>query len=249
MPTRKRRSRACSLNQKSAVSFRDPDITAIARVFADRTRATIILHLLDGAGHDVTDLAARARVAPSTASEHLRSLLAANIVRVERRGKRRIYSLSDPTVQRAVEALASIAPDSRVRNFSLSRSVRIRRLAEARRCYDHAGGRLAAAITHDFETKGVLKPTDGGFLLLAKASDALHSWKIDLKAILDDSPFVRGCPDWTEGGLHIGGPLGTALYQRLKNLGAVAESPRQRYITVDWSLDRIISLTAEMNGC
>lgn len=229
--------------------FRDPDITAIARVFADRARATIIMSLLDGAGHDATELAARARVAPSTASAHLRTLLAAGLVTVHPQGKRRIYALAEQRARRAVEALASIAPDAQVANSSLTRSVRMRRLAEARQCYDHIGGRLAAALTSDFQTKGVLKVTEGGFLLLPKATEALRGWDIDVTTVLGDSPFVRECPDWTEGGSHVGGPLASALFQRLKAAGAIAVRPKRRYVDLLWPLSRIISFTVEVTKC
>jgi DNA-binding transcriptional ArsR family regulator len=228
------------------VPIRDPDITAIARVLADRARATIVLSLLDGAGHSATDLAVSARVSPSTASAHLRTLLAARVVSVERQGRRRIYRLIDPRVQQAVETLASIAPDAGVANPSLTRSVRMRRLAEARQCYDHIGGRLATMLTADFRAKGILKPIDGGYLLHSRANEAFRDWNIDAMLVLDGSPFVRGCADWTEGGSHIGGPLAAALYQRLKVLGAIAIGPGRRYVDRRWPLDRIISLTVEI---
>jgi DNA-binding transcriptional ArsR family regulator len=231
------------------MTLRDPDITAIARIFADRARATILLSLLDGIGHDATDLAARARVTPSTASAHLKTLLAAHLVRVERQGKHRIYSLAGPQVRRAAEALASIAPDARVTNPSLTRSVRLRRFAEARQCYDHLGGRLAVALASDLQAKHVLKPVDGGFLLRANANTALRLWGIDLEAILDGSPFVRECPDWSEGGVHLGGPLAVALCRRLESLGAIALHPKQRYFDQRWPLKRVISLTVKMTAC
>jgi Helix-turn-helix domain len=53
----------------------EADIAAVAALLADPTRATMLLTLSDGRAFTASELAKSAKVAPSTASEHLSRLL------------------------------------------------------------------------------------------------------------------------------------------------------------------------------
>jgi DNA-binding transcriptional ArsR family regulator len=228
------------------MGFRDPDISAIAKIFADPARATIVLALLDGERHQAGDLAACARIASSTASSHLQRLLSAGIVSVRREGARRTYAIADERARRAVEALASIAPDAVPVNPSLTRSLRIRRLAYARKCYDHLGGALAMRLVSGLAEIDAIQNVDGGFLLNASAHEALNRLGIGATKILGGSPFVRGCEDWTERGVHFGGPLGAAVYRALLDRNAIRANSRHRRIEAAPEAEAIISMAIKV---
>jgi hypothetical protein len=51
------------------------DLAALAALLADQTRAAMCLALLDGRAWTAGELATHARVAPSTATEHLHRLI------------------------------------------------------------------------------------------------------------------------------------------------------------------------------
>ena len=64
----------------------DTDIASIAALLADPTRAAMLLALSDGRAFTASELAKSARVAPSTASEHLGRLVEAELLAVVKQG-------------------------------------------------------------------------------------------------------------------------------------------------------------------
>src|SRR5689334_4720860 len=64
-------------------------LARLAALLADRTRAQFCLVLLDGRAWTAGELAGRAGVAASTASEHLDRLIAAGLLRQRRQGRHR----------------------------------------------------------------------------------------------------------------------------------------------------------------
>src|SRR5439155_1238982 len=71
-------------------------------------------------GHETlpaSALAAHAGIAPSTASEHLRKLVAGGFLASRKNGRHRYFTLADPAVAAAIEALACVAPQPPVRSL------------------------------------------------------------------------------------------------------------------------------------
>jgi DNA-binding transcriptional ArsR family regulator len=131
----------------------------VAAVLADPSRATMCLALLDGRAWTVGELAATARVAPSTASEHVTRLLDAGFVTGTRQGRHRYVRLTDARVAELVERLAEHAEHTTP--AGLRSSVRARRLAAARTCYDHLAGRLGVDLRDGMLRTGLLDTANG----------------------------------------------------------------------------------------
>ncbi|NEE34556.1 winged helix-turn-helix transcriptional regulator, partial [Streptomyces sp. SID7982] len=68
-------------------------VAALAALLADETRAAMCLALLDGRAWTAGELARHARVAASTASEHLNRLVAGGVLAEERQGRHRYVRL------------------------------------------------------------------------------------------------------------------------------------------------------------
>jgi lipoyl(octanoyl) transferase len=141
------------------------------------------------------ELARRAAVAPSTASEHLTRLLDAGLVAGERRGRCRLYRLADDDVARAWETLSVIAPRRHV--DSLRTASAGAALVEARTCYDHLAGRLGVAVTEALLSSRALTEQDGVFVLGSNAR-VFARLGIDVAAIRGRRPLVLRCLDWSE---------------------------------------------------
>src|ERR1700679_229039 len=92
----------------------EADLAAIGSLLADRTRATILLTLLNGGLTSASALAARADVSASLASNHLRKLTEGGLVVVERQGRQRMYRLASQGIAQALEALIPLAPLTKV---------------------------------------------------------------------------------------------------------------------------------------
>ena len=206
-----------------------PDIAAVAAHVADRSRARILLELVDGSARPASHLAAMAGVSASTASGHLSRLVGAGMLTVETEGRTRRFRLADERVVVLIEALIPLAATDRP--TGLRAHTRFERLRVARSCYDHLAGTLGTDVLAGLLERGALVRTDGvdGIArgrddrLSAAAGSApyrvgaageamLAEIGVDLAA-LDRAarPTIRACTDWTEQRHHLAGGLGAAV--------------------------------------
>jgi DNA-binding transcriptional ArsR family regulator len=223
----------------------DADIAALGSVLADERRARILLALGDGRALPASVLASEAGVAPSTASEHLRRLVEADLLQVEPNGRHRYYRLAGPQVGDLLETLARLAPAAPVR--SLREGTRAHAVRSARTCYDHLAGRLGTALMDALVDREVLV-ADGEFdpraerlaapgreldyRLTETGADALRDFGVDVAALNRRRPLVRYCVDWSEQRPHLAGALGAAMADRLFELRWIRRADRSRAVHV-----------------
>jgi DNA-binding transcriptional ArsR family regulator len=176
-----------------------------------------------------SDLAARAGVALSTASEHLARLVAGGFLASERSGRHRFYRLADRAVAEAVEALAIVAPQPPVR--SLREATRSELIRYARTCYDHLAGEVGVALARSLERKRVVVRRDGTYILGRQATARLAELGIDLPELKRRRrPLLRACLDWSEREPHLAGALGAAITERLFELGWITRRRGNRSV-------------------
>jgi len=128
------------------------DFSIVGRALAAPARSAMLDLLMDGSSRPSSELATVAAVGAPAASEHLKVLVEAGLVRSEPRGRQRLYRLTDATVGAALEQLGHLCPQTKVASLRHSREQRD--LARARLCYDHLAGRLGVGITDAFLTRG-----------------------------------------------------------------------------------------------
>src|SRR4051794_28924714 len=151
--------------------YGDADIAAVARLLADGARSRILMTLGDGRALPASLLASEAGIAPSTASEHLRKLVDADLVSVHPQGRHRYFRLTGPEVGSVIEALARVAPRLEVR--SLKEGTRAEALRRARSCYDHLAGRLGVRLFAALIDGGDITGGDGVHRLDTDGDDKL----------------------------------------------------------------------------
>jgi DNA-binding transcriptional ArsR family regulator len=207
-----------------------PAMAQLAALFADRTRASMCLALLDGRAWTAGELARHAGVARSTASEHLDLLVSADVLAEQRQGRHRYLRLADPEIAELVETLASYAPPDRDHPRTL-RTVTMRAaLAQARTCYDHLAGALGVAVTDAMTDRGLLS-RDGGWAITPAGLDWLTSLGADTQALhTARRAMVRTCLDWTERRPHLAGAAGAALCSRLFAAGWIERTGSHRAV-------------------
>jgi DNA-binding transcriptional ArsR family regulator len=191
----------------------DPDISAAARVLADRSRAAMLQALLDETSLPALELARRAGVGPPTATVHLTRLARAGLVVAQRRDGRRFFTLREPgRVAEAFETLARLAPDAPRPVTDGARRIAAE-LRRARTCYDHLAGGLGVAVADTLVARGLLgdagcdfRPTPRGRAWLARTAS------IDVDDLARrPRPISRACLDWSERRHHLAGALGKAV--------------------------------------
>ncbi|MEU8921197.1 winged helix-turn-helix domain-containing protein [Kitasatospora sp. NPDC048545] len=192
-------------------------ISALAALLADPTRAAFCSALLDGRAWTSGELARHARVAPSTASEHLSRLIAGGLLAEERQGRHRYVRLATPAVATLIEDLTSFAEGAGGNGSpaprTLGEATRLSAEARARTCYDHLAGRLGVAVADALLTRGLVAD-ESGLAVTERGRDWLAAQAIELPPRAGrrgGRPVVRGCLDWTERRSHLGGALGAAL--------------------------------------
>src|SRR5580692_4565363 len=97
-----------------------PDVALIAGLMGEPARAAMLVALVSGRALPAGELAFIGNVAPQTASFHLRKLMDASLIKVERQGKHNYYRLANERVASTLEAIAALAP-ARARVESRSR--------------------------------------------------------------------------------------------------------------------------------
>jgi DNA-binding transcriptional ArsR family regulator len=226
------------------------DISAVAALMADPTRARILTALTDGRALPASVLASESGVSASTTSEHLARLLDGGLVEAERSGRHRYFRLASDQVAAAIESLAALAPQTPV--TSLRASTRAAAMRRARTCYDHLAGRLGVAVTEALVRHEVLVRTDGRSGTERSPDDPLasamaaHPYRlgrgadgifarlgVDVAALPGgDSrrPLLRFCVDWSEQRHHLAGALGAAMLDRMLAADWVRRAPGHRAV-------------------
>ena len=192
----------------------DPDITVVAGLLADGSRAAMMVALLEGAALAAGELARRAGILPSTASSHLARLQAGGLVACEARGRMRCYRLASPEVVHLLEVLGQLAPAAPTLTQPAVTSAR--ELRVARTCYDHLAGWLGCAVTERLVAAGHLRRRGDGFLVTRDGRAALRQLGIEVERLeRGRRPLARACLDWSERRPHLAGALGAALAAEL----------------------------------
>jgi DNA-binding transcriptional ArsR family regulator len=224
----------------------EADVAAAAALLAEPARAALVVALTEHEALPASALAAHAGIAPSTASEHLRRLVEGGFIVARKNGRHRYFSLADPAVADAVEALACVAPQPPVR--SLREATKSELIREARTCYDHLAGRLGVSLASALEQEGTVIRRNGDYVLGPEADARCAALEIELAGLEKlRRPVVRGCLDWSERELHIAGTLGAALASRFFDLGWIRRREANRSVELtDEGRTRLSDLGVEL---
>ncbi|MFC6066345.1 ArsR/SmtB family transcription factor [Streptomyces ochraceiscleroticus] len=223
-------------------NFVDP-----AALIGDKTRARILLALLDKRALPMSMLASEAGVALSTMSGHLGRLVDGGMLSVQTQGRHRYYSLASPEVARAMESLARLAPPFEPK--SLRSGTRARSLRIARTCYDHLAGHLGVGVMRALIEREAVVGGDGRHDPNRAIRDKLSSrgkdleyritprgWdmlaEIGVTAPQSRRPAVRYCVDWTEQCHHLSGAVGAAVLDACVDRGWLERSPNSRALRI-----------------
>lgn len=199
-----------------AVSPSRYQLAEIGALLAEPARAAMLLALIDGTSRPAGELARAAGVGAATGSAHLKRLLEGGLLAVHEQGRHRYYRLASDDVAALIEALAlprarPVLPDPSGGDW---------RLRMARTCYRHLAGRLGVGLCDAMLANGYLHTASEGIRLLESGAEALVSAGLDQTLVQALLPLAgRGCLDWTERRLHLGGPLGVSLTDTLLAAG------------------------------
>jgi DNA-binding transcriptional ArsR family regulator len=207
----------------------DGHFADVAAAFADRTRARMLVSLLDGRERTATDLASMGQVSASTTSSHLARLQSAGLIVCRPRGKRRYYRLAGALVAAAVESLLRLSGEPHP-----PKVVRVpTRLRRARTCYDHAAGELGVALHDRLVELAWIVPDGDGYEVTELGEERLRRWGIACGTLRGRRrAFARPCLDWSERRRHVAGTLGAAILDRMVEMRWVERDLDSRALTI-----------------
>ncbi|RDI97210.1 transcriptional regulator [Dyella solisilvae] len=229
-----------------AISPSRYQLAEIGALLAEPARAAMLLTLIDGTARPAGELARAAGVGAATGSAHLKRLLEGGLLAVHEQGRHRYYRLANDDVAALLEALAL----PRTRPTLPTPAGGDRALRIARTCYSHLAGRLGVGLCDAMLARGFLLAASDGLRLQRTGADAL------IDAGLAEAPVHallplsgRGCLDWTERRLHLGGPLGVSLAHALLEAGWLRRRTGSRALQPsDDGLRRFAQLGVRLDG-
>jgi DNA-binding transcriptional ArsR family regulator len=216
-----------------------PNITGIAALIGDHTRAEVLTALMSGMALTATELADVAGVTKQTISSHLAKLVDAHLLVVEAQGRHRYFRLADHDVAQLLESLMNVA--FRTGAVRLRSSPREPALRKARVCYDHLAGELGVHVYDQLVKAGSFTFGAEGVRLTRTGRLTMHTLGIDTALLLSKPRVVcRTCLDWSERRHHLAGSLGSALLARLEELGWARRADDSRVMTFSPSGERAL---------
>lgn len=206
-----------------------PDISYLAKLIAEPTRAIILDCLMNGHALPASELAYMANVSHPTISSHLSKLVEGNLLISEQHGRHRYYQLANQEVAEVLEKLGTIAPSVQVR--SLRQSDQLKQIRYARTCYDHLAGKLGVRITDQLIDKKILNLEDGEYVVTEEGRKWFFNNGINIEeANTKRRIFAKPCLDWSERRYHISGWLGAALANLLFEQEWITKTEKNRAV-------------------
>jgi DNA-binding transcriptional ArsR family regulator len=195
-----------------------PHISGIASLIGEPARAEMLTALLADRALTATELAGIAGVSKATASTHLAKLRDAGLLAVQDQGRHRYFRLADRDVAQLLESLMGVA--FRTGAVRLKSSPREPALRRARVCYDHLAGELGVQAFEALCAHGVLKSDATGLHVTPAGVEWFAAFGVDVHAVASQRRMMcRACLDWSERRHHLAGAWGSALLQRLFDVG------------------------------
>jgi DNA-binding transcriptional ArsR family regulator len=207
-------------------------LAAVAELIGEPARAAMLIALTDGRALPAGELARAAGVSAQSASAHLSKLVGGGLLTVQSEGRHRYYTMANPEVGHAVEALGAIATNPR--GPAVPRPAETRALYNLRSCYDHLAGRVAVELTSVLERSKVIRLRgERDYELGPEGPIWFEALGLDAAALCRSRRrFARRCLDWTERRPHLAGALGAALFSQLMALGWVVRLPKTRALRI-----------------
>lgn len=187
-----------------------PQISKLAEILADKSRATILLAMMDGQFHTVNELAKAAGIKQHTASYHLGKLMELQWVTMEKHGRFHYYQIANNELARFLESWLPISPLAASR--SLNQSLESQKLYLGRICYDHLAGKIGVQVTDFLLMNHYIEKINDTWTLSKDGEIFFEANGIDVEQLKKEKRcYCRMCLDWSERKHHVAGSVGKAL--------------------------------------
>lgn len=213
-----------------------------AALLGEPARAAMLWNLLDGRAYTARELALCADLSASAASNHLRQLVEAGVLRAVKQGRHKYFGFASEHIAGIIESVATLLP---VQGPAPGAAVHRSGLWYCRKCYDHLAGHVGVLVTEALVARQLLLPAEDEFLL----SSAGRTWceELGIEVPLPGRrPVARPCLDWSERKSHLAGALGQRLLSRLVELGWLRPVAYSREVVVTGAGEQGLAATLRL---
>lgn len=206
-----------------------PDIALLGSLIGDPARANMLTALMSGKALTATELAGEAGITLQTASAHLKKLEAAQMLQQRKQGRHRYFSLADDDVGSVLEAMMGMAAK---RGLTRTRTgPKDPALRRARVCYNHLAGEFGVRIFDSLLARKFIAGDAEQVELTNVGQTFIGEFGIDVGGLgKSRRPLCKPCLDWSARRTHLAGSLGTALLDRIYDLGWASRLDNSRVV-------------------
>ncbi|WP_103864069.1 helix-turn-helix transcriptional regulator [Aquimarina sp. I32.4] len=182
----------------------------IASLLGDKSRSIMLWCLLDGRAYTAMELSICADISAQSTSNHLKKLIKANVLSVEKQGRHRYYRYASADVAQVIESMAGLV--SLDENYKRVNKPSQNNITYARTCYDHLAGEIGVRITDALLDNGIVEVLEKKYVVTTEGKNWFKEIGINVDEImLQKRSFAHPCLDWSERRYHIAGALGASF--------------------------------------
>lgn len=202
-----------------------PDISQLASLFADKTRAAICGILMSGTAWTVTELANFCKISKSNATEQINKLIDGGILTYHRQGRHKYVMIASKEIAELIERLAQVSGQMPESPQSLNAGRYNELFRKGRSCYGHLAGEIGVTLLQGLRCRGYLSDQ----YRLTKAGIALlKEWGIANPQKLEG----KACMDTTRRTFHLAGSLGRELCKFFLEEGWLIRDKEKRLLSL-----------------
>lgn len=220
------------------------DKTHIFPVMLDTVKQNIINILKEGQSYTDLELAKATNTPANIIDQHLLNLLDKGIITEERRDDIRHFKLIKLTKADILMHNIDETPIFYVeKNHTKGEDFKY-----CRSCYSHLAGYVGVLITSKLVEKAYIHLNVDHYDITPEGRRFFERIDIDIIELQQKKKLcAKTCFDWTEQTFHIGGPLGSAIFNQCLKSGWIQKQASSRVITFTekgkTALKRILDIT------
>ncbi len=207
----------------------EPDISFVANLIGDGTRAKMLTALMGGKALTASELALEADITSQTASSHLSKLVEGRLLVVRKQGRHKYFQLKNGDIASLLEMLLNIS--SKIEHPKTKTGPSDPRLRKSRVCYDHLAGELGVVLYDSLVKNNHIIDSVSETALTEKGMRFFKEMGLNVTELKKSKrPWCKSCLDWSERRNHLSGQIGNWILLDLYNQGWAAKDVDSRCI-------------------
>lgn len=201
-----------------------------SNITKDKNKRLILWTLSDKRAYTAVELSDYAEISKEEGQRAIDEMLKAELL-IEENHRHHYYRIKNAEIAEDAEAFLTSQMQGKRKRYSTQD--KLSALKYCRSCHNHLAGRVGVALTQKMQEKNMLirigKNDEYIFQLTPKGESYFKDFGSDLDKLRNNNGiFVKACLDFSERIHHLGGRLGVAFLDRMKEKAWVERLPNAR---------------------